>query len=72
MAILVENQAKTPQEDGCDHIVGFRLASFPQHGEVDRLIRSSEKIAPDDPFNYCPLCGGLFVVPAFTTKTYKS
>jgi hypothetical protein len=70
--IRVETQANAPQETGCDHIVGVRSASFPQHGEVDRLIRSSDKIPPDEPFNYCPVCGGVFVVPAFTTRMYKS
>lgn len=69
--ICVESQATPPREGDCDHIVGFRLASFPQHGEVDRLIRSSDKTPPDESFNYCPLCGGLFVVPAFTTSDHK-
>ena len=27
---------------GCDHVVGFRLAPFPQFGERDELVRASE------------------------------
>lgn len=68
--IHIENQADTsaPREATCDHIVGFRLASFPQHGEKDRLIRIGEKTEADELFNYCPVCGGLFVVSAFLTR----
>jgi hypothetical protein len=70
--IRIECQGSAPSEGECDHIVGVRAASFPQHGEVDRLVRISEKIAVDESFNYCPLCGGLFVVPAFVTNSNKS
>jgi hypothetical protein len=43
----------------CDHIVGFLLGTFPQHGDVDRLTRESEDVRHLDlEFNYCPLCGG--------------
>jgi hypothetical protein len=67
----VHAQASLPRESECDHLVGLRVASFPQYGETDRLVRSSEKLEPDDPFNYCPVCGGLFVVPAFTRMKYR-
>ena len=70
--ICVESQAKAPKESDCDHIVGFQLASFPQHGEVDRLIRVSDQVKPDEVFNYCPLCGGVFVVPAFVMSRNSS
>ena len=70
--IFAESKATLPKAIECDHIIGFHLAAYPQYGEIDRLIRVSEKIEPNEPFNYCPLCGGLFVVPAFTTRIYKS
>ena len=43
----------------CDHIIGFELCAYPQHGERDRLMRESEMRGEflDQPFAYCPECG---------------
>jgi hypothetical protein len=45
----------------CNHIIGFKLGEFPQHGDTDRLLRIAENIAPDESFTYCPLCGEYLV-----------
>jgi hypothetical protein len=47
------------EREGCDHITGFVLALRPaEDGDSDYLLRaSSSRIEPDEPFNYCPLCG---------------
>ena len=41
----------------CDHVVGFALCAFRQHGERDRLVVASESVVPDDKFAFCPRCG---------------
>ena len=44
-------------EQRCDHVVGFALAVFPQHGETDRIVKESERETVDQAFRFCPLCG---------------
>lgn len=46
----------------CDHIVGFLADQFPQFGGIDRLIRFSEGTCADEPFKFCPLCGGELIL----------
>lgn len=51
----------------CNHIVGFDRGTFPQHGDVDRLVWASEKTDASEPFSYCPCCGvRLFRNTSFT------
>ena len=48
----------------CDHIVGFSLSEFPQHGGMDGLVRVSEGISEiTQAFNFCPLCGQVLRAP---------
>lgn len=41
----------------CDHIVGFALSDFPEHGGTDCLVKQSESIQVTTQFHFCPNCG---------------
>ena len=52
-----KSQSASYESAPCNHIIGFHLAAFPEHGERDTLVRFSERVTLDDTFRYCPLCG---------------
>jgi hypothetical protein len=49
--------SKRRDGESCDHIVGVEQSSYPEDGEMDRLVRTSWGVTPDETFRYCPECG---------------
>lgn len=56
--------------DKCDHTVGLYLGQT-QWGEGDSLVTESDKIEPDDVFEYCPRCGNKIALDVSNRHALK-